>query len=59
MVKNTVVMYHQFIQKHTDEINGSLRAVAGTQTAVVIKSFGIVKVQCTHTVVVAAEQHNA
>lgn len=55
MVKNTVVMYHWFIQRHTSEINGTLRAVAATQRAVIVKSFGMVKVQCTHTVVAAGK----
>lgn len=44
VVKNTVVMYCWFIQKETSDISGPVLAVA-----VRIKSFGMVKVQCTHT----------
>lgn len=58
MAKNTVVMYHWFIQKHTDEINGTLMAVVATQRAVIIKRFGMVKVQCSHAVFVAAGKHS-
>lgn len=50
MVKNTVVMYHWFTQRHKSEINGPLRAVAAAWRAVSIKSFGMVKVQCDHRV---------
>ena len=50
MVKNTVVMYYRFIQKHTIEINDTYGAVANTQRAIIIKSFGKVKIQCTHMV---------
>lgn len=50
MVKNTVVMYRWFIQKETSEINGPVLAVA-----VIIKSFGMVKVQCSHTVAAAGK----
>ncbi len=57
MVKNTVVVYHWFIQRHTSEINGPLGAVTATLRAVIIKSFGMVKIQYTHTVE-AVGQHS-
>lgn len=55
MAKNTVVMYHGFTQKHTSEINGTAMAGAA-QRAVIIKRFGKVKVECSHTVHVAEKK---
>lgn len=52
-----VPLVHVHVQRHTSEINSPLGGVAATQRAVIIKSFGMVKVQCTHTVE-AAGQHS-
>lgn len=40
---------------HAGEISGALGAVGATRRAVAVKSFGMVKVQCTHAVAAAGE----